>query len=185
MTVSRVDVQNPSPEIDLVYIVSNPLRDGNDPVISSTQPRLIDSQDRLDGWKDIAAYLGRNERTVRRWEEREGLPVHRHTHDKRSSVYAYRLELEHWLSSRAPEQEEAKESPAEAGPVGNETLPQSIAAKSTSRLRLTGTLIAVLVMGGLGAWLIGRPGRRAGPDAQSRVRETTHRTNAEAMVAYQ
>jgi hypothetical protein len=31
----------------------------------------------LESWKQIAAYLDRSERTVRRWEASEGLPVHR------------------------------------------------------------------------------------------------------------
>jgi len=152
------------------------------PVSASSQPKLVD-QDRLDGWKDIAAYLCRNERTLRRWEEREGLPVHRHAHDKRSSVYAYRIELEHWLSSRAPEREEGKESPEEV-PVANEPLQQPIASKSVLKLRFTGISVAVLVIGGLGAWLIGRPGRRVGQNPQSQVRQMTHRTSPEAMVAY-
>ena len=47
------------------------------------------SRDRLDSWKEIAAYLKRDERTVRRWEA-EGLPVHRKVHKKQASVYAYR-----------------------------------------------------------------------------------------------
>jgi len=55
---------------------------------------------RLDSWKEIAAYLGRNERTVRRWEEREGLPVHRLVHEKRGSVFAYRSELDQWWNAR-------------------------------------------------------------------------------------
>ena len=33
---------------------------------------------RLDSWKEIGAYLKRDVTTVRRWEKREGLPVHRH-----------------------------------------------------------------------------------------------------------
>jgi len=32
---------------------------------------------RLESWKEIALYLGRDVTTVRRWEKREGLPVHR------------------------------------------------------------------------------------------------------------
>jgi tetratricopeptide (TPR) repeat protein len=56
--------------------------------------------DRLDSWKEIAAYLNRSERTVRRWEEREELPVHRLQHDKRGSVYAYARELDAWRASR-------------------------------------------------------------------------------------
>lgn len=185
MTVGRVSREIPSTEADLVYNVFNPLRDGNDPVSASTQPRLIDSQDRLDGWKDIAAYLGRNERTVRRWEEREGLPVHRHAHDKRSSVYAYRLELERWRSSRAPDNEEAKEPSVGAASPGNESVQQSIASKSSSKLRLTGILIAVLIVGGLGAWLMGRFGKRALPAEQNRIGDAAHVTSPEARVAYQ
>jgi TolB-like protein/tetratricopeptide (TPR) repeat protein len=55
---------------------------------------------RLDSWKEIASYLGRSEKTVRRWEGTEGLPVHRLLHEKRSSVYAYRSELEAWRAER-------------------------------------------------------------------------------------
>jgi TolB-like protein len=34
--------------------------------------------------------------TVRRWERKERLPVHRKIHDKLGSVYAYKAELDHW-----------------------------------------------------------------------------------------
>ena len=49
--------------------------------------RACVSENRLNSWKEIGAYLQRNEATVRLWEKREGLPVHRHTHESRSSVY--------------------------------------------------------------------------------------------------
>src|SRR5271155_3890397 len=58
------------------------------------------SPDRLDSWKEIAAYLKREVRTVQRWEKAEGLPVRRHQHDKLSSVFAYRSELESWWHER-------------------------------------------------------------------------------------
>jgi type IV secretory pathway component VirB8 len=51
--------------------------------------------ERLDSWKAIAAYLKRDESTVRRWEK-EGLPVHRHMHLKKASVYAYSSEIDSW-----------------------------------------------------------------------------------------
>ena len=51
-------------------------------------------------WKEIAAYLKRDATTVRRWEKREGLPVHRHLHDTRDSVYAYTKELDDWRQGR-------------------------------------------------------------------------------------
>ena len=53
-------------------------------------------EDRLDSWKEIAAYLRRGVRTVRRWEREEGLPVHRQVHRVLGSVYAYRSEIESW-----------------------------------------------------------------------------------------
>ncbi len=36
----------------------------------------------LDSWKEIAAYLDREVRTVQRWEKKEGLPVHRQIHER-------------------------------------------------------------------------------------------------------
>jgi TolB-like protein/Tfp pilus assembly protein PilF len=57
-------------------------------------------EDRLDSWKEIAAYLRRDVRTVQRWEKRENLPVRRHQHDKLGSVYAFRGELADWFKTR-------------------------------------------------------------------------------------
>jgi hypothetical protein len=54
----------------------------------------------LDSWKEIASWFNRSEKTVRRWEEREGMPVHRQLHNKRGSVYAYPNELRAWWESR-------------------------------------------------------------------------------------
>jgi predicted DNA-binding transcriptional regulator AlpA len=60
------------------------------------------SETRLDSWKKIAAYLNRDVRTAYRWEKTEGLPVHRHQHASRSSVYAYASEIDAWVSQRTP-----------------------------------------------------------------------------------
>lgn len=54
----------------------------------------------LSSWKEIGAYLQRNEATARRWEKEEALPVHRHSHRSRSSVYAYPSEIDAWRASR-------------------------------------------------------------------------------------
>ena len=56
--------------------------------------------ERLDSWKEIAVYLRRDVRTVQRWEKKEGLPVHRHQHDKLGSVYAFPAELTQWFTTR-------------------------------------------------------------------------------------
>ena len=58
------------------------------------------ADDRLDSWKEIAAYMKRDVTTVQRWEKREGMPVHRHVHDKMGSVYAFRTDLDAWARSR-------------------------------------------------------------------------------------
>jgi len=57
---------------------------------------------KLVSWKEIAAHLGREVRTVQRWETTEGLPVHRHEHLKKSTVYAYASELDAWFKKRQP-----------------------------------------------------------------------------------
>jgi eukaryotic-like serine/threonine-protein kinase len=55
----------------------------------------------LDSWKEIASYVGRDVRTVQRWERLEGLPIHRHHHAKLGSVYAYRQEIDRWRDQRS------------------------------------------------------------------------------------
>jgi TolB-like protein/Flp pilus assembly protein TadD len=57
---------------------------------------------KLVSWKEIAAHLGRETRTVQRWEKTEGLPVRRHEHLKKSTVYAYANELDEWFRKRQP-----------------------------------------------------------------------------------
>jgi Tol biopolymer transport system component len=67
------------------------------PAASSNVPSKLT---RLDSWKGIATYLKRDVTTVRRWEKREGLPVHRHPHERRDSVYAYPTEIDDWWERR-------------------------------------------------------------------------------------
>lgn len=81
--------------------------------------------DRLDSWKEIASYLKRDVTTVQRWEKREGLPVHRHLHDKMGSVYAFRAEVDAWAKTRRPALGSPVESEveAEAEPLRNAPAP--------------------------------------------------------------
>ena len=55
---------------------------------------------RIDSWKEIAAFFGRDERTVKRWEKERGLPVHR-LPGERGGVFAWSSELTAWLNSAA------------------------------------------------------------------------------------
>lgn len=68
--------------------------------LKRNQEPIERSKDRLDSWKEIAAYLKRHPRTVHRWEQTEDLPVHRHLHEQRPTVYAYRSELDAWWNNR-------------------------------------------------------------------------------------
>ena len=70
-------------------------------------------QDKLDSWKAIAAYLKRDVTTVQRWERREGMPVHRHLHDKQGSVYAFCSELDVWSEGRRTATAQNEEPPSE------------------------------------------------------------------------
>jgi Tol biopolymer transport system component len=95
--------------------------------VPDTPPSVRPPEDRLDSWKEIAAYLNRDVTTVQRWEKREGMPVHRHLHDKMGSVSAFRADLDAWARTRklrAPENDlPAPVPPPPAPHVANPTSP--------------------------------------------------------------
>ncbi|MGE0447286.1 MAG: hypothetical protein AB7P99_18830 [Vicinamibacterales bacterium] len=124
---------------------------------------------RLDSWKEIAQYLGRDVRTVIRWEER-GLPVHRIPGGRLSRVFAFSTELDEWLSggpasrrspaeleSPAPTAAPASERPrphAAAATAGTPTPPR--AAHPRARLiRRAAALAAGAAL--VAAWVVTRP----------------------------
>jgi hypothetical protein len=55
----------------------------------------------LQAWKDIAAYMQRDVRTVQRWEKLLELPIHRLKDSRSGSVFAYKRELDAWRETRA------------------------------------------------------------------------------------
>ncbi len=82
---------------------------------------------KLDSWKEIAAFFDRDERTVRRWEKERALPVHRVPGGGRGGVYAYPSELKDWLKGRASDLD-ANASEAVPAPLENpasDTLPSA------------------------------------------------------------
>jgi TolB-like protein/tetratricopeptide (TPR) repeat protein len=87
---------------------------------SSAGPSDQSSEASLDSWKEIASYLKRDVSTVQRWEKREGMPVHRHVHDKRGSVYAFISELDAWHQSRRLRLEEEEKEHWAATPVNGD-----------------------------------------------------------------
>jgi Tol biopolymer transport system component len=128
-----------------------------EPPATPTRERPL--EDRLDSWKEIAAYLKRDVTTVQRWEKREGMPVHRHLHDRMGSVYASRAELDAWARRRnLPPAQENNHSTTETSP---ETIPPAPAprpqpAPRTFRTKWTLVLLLGLVAAlaiGAGLWL--------------------------------
>lgn len=65
--------------------------------------------DRLDSWKAIAAYLGRDVSTVIRWEKEKALPIHRIPGGKKQAVFAFREEIDTWLAGVGSLPEEPRE----------------------------------------------------------------------------
>ena len=119
---------------------------------------------RLDSWKKIATHFRRDVTTVQRWERREGMPVHRHLHDKQGSVYAFRSELDAWWESRRgrlPESGDGVADTALGTPPGEPSIegpeaPAAAAAASSGertvarsplmRWGIAAVIVAVLVL---------------------------------------
>ena len=113
---------------------------------------------RLESWKEIAAYLGRDVTTVRRWEKREGLPVHRLQHSRLGSVYAYTAELDAWRIERVPDVATGGMGADQAPPTG----------------RRVWTIVALIALGlvlvGGSAWLWRKRSAEVAASASSRIR---------------
>jgi Tol biopolymer transport system component len=109
---------------------------------SGRPPTAKPPDDRLDSWKEIATYLNRDVTTVQRWEKREGMPVHRHLHDKKGSVYASRVELDVWAHSR-----NIPVLPESGGPRSQLAPPPAKSRLRGKILFLPLTLIVVLALG--------------------------------------
>lgn len=107
---------------------------------------------KLNSWKEIAAYLDRDPRTVQLWEKTEGFPVHRLQHQARASVYAFTAEVDAWLQARSGQ----KAAAAAAEPVSERVV------RAPQLLRLASyATVAVVLAAMLVTWL--REGPVAGP----------------------
>ena len=117
---------------------------------SQAPPSTKAGNDRLDSWKEIAAYLNRDVTTVQRWEKREGMPVHRHLHDRLGSVYAFRSELDEWSRSRNPAV--AGDSPSEERAIPASS-PSGAISDSRPKWILSLALTACLILAASVGWL--------------------------------
>ena len=107
---------------------------------------------RLDGWKEVAAHLGRGVRTAQRWERELGLPVRRLGTGGAEVVYALKDELDAWLlrQSRLPGAQQPQEQTGSAH------------AAEPRRLRAwLGPAGLVFGLGLIGAWMMLRTTRPA------------------------
>ncbi|MFZ0707917.1 MAG: hypothetical protein WAM71_20125 [Candidatus Korobacteraceae bacterium] len=118
---------------------------------SARLPSNEPAGNRLDSWKEIAAYLNRDVTTVQRWEKREGMPVHRHLHDRQGSVYAFRAELDGWARGRNPQTTQENEgAPSLAAPPAAPLLLPPPASGTSSRWKrfiVITAAVAALILG--------------------------------------
>ena len=128
------------------------------------------SGERLDSWKDIAAYLRRDVSTVQRWEKREGMPVHRHLHEKLGSVYAFRSDLDAWSRGRGIDVSVTQELPQ----------PQVVAAVD-SRWRLAAVVGALALLIAIAVVIKGSRSREGATDKDSR--SATGKAEAQDLVS--
>ena len=137
-------------------------------------PSETTSEDRLDSWKQIAAYLGRDVTTVQRWEKREGMPVRRHLHDRIGSVSASRTELDAWMRSRNLRDEQGSGNhAAESNPAAT-AQPLAGGNSVSTRKYLVGLAVSVaaLVLGGI-LWFHKTEHFRRNPIADARSQTVT------------
>jgi TolB-like protein/Tfp pilus assembly protein PilF len=120
---------------------------------------------RLDSWKEIAAYLSRDVTTVQRWEKREGMPVHRHLHDKRGSVYALTKELDGWIQSRRSRVDDPALEPETEILQPLPVIPITIPARQTRLWLALAAVVCICLT--VAAWLLFR--HRTNPSVEPRI----------------
>ena len=125
---------------------------------------------RLESWKEVAAFFGRTERTVMRWESERGLPIHRLPGDLRSRISADVAELEAWLRS-ADDLEPARVSAVHEVEMPAKAAPQPTAQRPSPYI-LAGLVAATLITGTLLFWGAGH------------LHATPHVAPAEAQALY-
>ena len=110
------------------------------PLKSSINPKSSPLGTRLEGWKTIASYLDKAERTVKRWEVDRGLPTHRVPGGGRAVVYCIAAELDAWLESNRVYEDQsptASSDPERDWPSGAPDPPQVAAPHQILRREAT------------------------------------------------
>jgi Tfp pilus assembly protein PilF len=77
----------------------------------------------LQGWKEIAEYVERDERTVKRWEKQRQFPVRRMPGNGRANVYILVSDLDNWLDKcDTPAEPQLSQSAASPAPETDEPI---------------------------------------------------------------
>lgn len=123
----------------------------------------------LHGWKAIAGYLGRDQRTALRWAAQRGLPVRRVPGGQRGPVFASTLDIDRWLQA----ERDAGPDMGTVDPVTPEShigpapplTPAPARVRSPSRARLLGAvgLFAIVILALLFAATTTRPAAQPAP----------------------
>ncbi|MES2033658.1 MAG: hypothetical protein V4466_05735 [Pseudomonadota bacterium] len=116
----------------------------------------LPSPTRINGWKSIGAYFGRDRTTAMRWAQSRGLPVRRIPGGKTATVYALKEELDAWAQRQAdaPDVDATEDLPAPAAPSPR-------ARKRRTAWLAVAAVAAIVAAGGIGAFALS--GRQADP----------------------
>lgn len=87
--------------------------------MSSLRTGKAEPEKTLVSWKEIASFLERAERTVKRWERDRGLPVHRVPGGGRGGVFAYAEELRGWLLGEQGRAAQSSDEEMESDPIAD------------------------------------------------------------------
>ena len=106
---------------------------------------MAEGSGRLDSWKAIADYLGRDVRTAMRWAKSQGMPVRR-VGGRGRSVFAFRDEIDLWLGRADAPGAVAAPRNAEPVPVEHRAVaPEVVHRLPRLRLALAATSILLLI----------------------------------------
>lgn len=108
--------------------------------VHSSAPLPEKKADRLHGWKEISAYLGRGVRTAQRWERELGLPIYRLVTKNAEVVYARRSEIDNWWNST----DRLRAAPKTDTPSALPSI--SVLRRSVTRLDLGWAALAIAVL---------------------------------------
>src|SRR5262245_6041229 len=110
---------------------------------------------RLDSWKEIAAYLNRDLRTLQRWEKTADLPIRRLNKPGTRAVFAYTGDLDDWLRQQSPAPAGAPAEDRAVTPAPS-TPGAAPASRHPSRAVIASGLVIALAIAAGAAFLITR-----------------------------